>query len=120
MVTLTIDDTSVTVEDDATILDAAKAANISIPTLCYFKGLCDIGACRVCCVEVEDDERLSAACNTPATEGMVVRTRSDRAEAARKTNLELIRSRHDLDCRNCVRYGTCRLQYLLKSYGLAG
>ncbi len=120
MVTLTIDDTSVTVEDDATILDAAKAANISIPTLCYFKGLCDIGACRVCCVEVEGDERLSAACNTPATEGMVVRTRSDRAEAARKTNLELIRSRHDLDCRNCVRYGTCRLQYLLKSYGLAG
>ena len=120
MVTLTIDDTSVTVEDGTTILDAAKAANISIPTLCYFEGLCDIGACRVCCVEVEGDERLSAACNTPATEGMVVHTRSDRAEAARKTNLELIRSRHDLDCRNCVRYGTCRLQYLLKSYGLAG
>ena len=94
MVTLTIDDTSVTVEDGATILDAAKAANISIPTLCYFKGLCDIGACRVCCVEVEGDERLSAACNTPATEGMVVRTRSDRAEAARKTTLELIRITH--------------------------
>ena len=48
MVTLTIDDTSVTVEDGATILDAAKAANISVPTLCYFKGLCDIGACRAC------------------------------------------------------------------------
>ena len=120
MVTLTIDDIPITVEDGSTILDAAKAAHIGIPTLCYFEGLCDIGACRVCCVEVEGDERLSAACNTPAAEGMVVHTRSERAERARRTNLELIRSRHDLDCRNCVRFGTCRLQYLFKSYGLAG
>lgn len=120
MVTLTIDDTSITVDDGATILDAAKRADITIPTLCYFEGLCDIGACRVCCVEVEGEERLSAACNTPVAEGMVVHTHSERAEDARKTNLELIRSRHDLDCLHCVRFGTCRLQRLFKSYGLAG
>lgn len=120
MVSITINDTPITVDEGATILNAAKSAQISIPTLCYFKDLCDIGACRVCCVEIEGEERLSAACNTPVREGMVIHTNSERAEAARKSNLELIVSRHDLDCPHCVRFGTCRLQALLKSYGLAG
>lgn len=120
MVSITINDTPISVDEGTTILDAAKSADISIPTLCYFKDLCDIGACRVCCVEVEGEERLSAACNTPVRDGMVIHTNSDRAETTRKTNLELIVSRHNLDCPHCVRFGTCRLQALLKSYGLAG
>ena len=115
MVSITINDTPISVDEGTTILDAAKSADISIPTLCYFKDLCDIGACRVCCVEVEGEERLSAACNTPVRDGMIIHTNSDRAETTRKTNLELIVSRHNLDCPHCVRFVTCSLQALLKS-----
>lgn len=110
MVKLTIDNIAVEVEDGATILDAAKKANIHIPTLCYFKKLNEIGACRICVVEVKDNERLVAACNTKAEDGMVVFTNSPRVREARNVNIQLILSEHDCYCTTCVRSGTCQLQ----------
>ena len=84
MVNCTIDGKKVCVPEHTTILDAAKEVGIHIPTLCYFKDLNEIGACRVCVVEVEGDARLHAACNSPVLEGMVVRTNSKKAREARK------------------------------------
>ena len=110
MVKLTIDNIAVEVEDGATILDAAKKANIHIPTLCYFKKLNEIGACRICVVEVKDNERLVAACNTKAEDSMVVFTNSPRVREARNVNIQLILSEHDCYCTTCVRSGTCQLQ----------
>ena len=110
MVKLTIDNIAVEIEDGATILDAAKKANIHIPTLCYFKKLNEIGACRICVVEVKDNERLVAACNTKAEDGMVVFTNSPRVREARNVNIQLILSEHDCYCTTCVRSGTCQLQ----------
>ena len=110
MVKLTVDNIAVEVEDGATVLDAAKKANIHIPTLCYFKKLNEIGACRICVVEVKDNERLVAACNTKAEDGMVVFTNSPRVREARNVNIQLILSEHDCYCTTCVRSGTCQLQ----------
>ena len=118
MVELVINDILVSAEEDATILAAARACGIDIPTLCYFEGLNDIGACRVCVVEVEGEERLSAACNTVVRPGMVVRTDSERVRASRRASLQLILSQHDLNCAYCTRNGTCRLQKLLLDEGL--
>ena len=67
-----------------TILEAAKEIGVYIPTLCYFKGLNEIGACRVCVVEVEGDQRLHAACNSPVLEGMVVHTNSKKGKRSQK------------------------------------
>lgn len=118
MVTLEVNGTAVEVEEGTTILEAARAAGHDVPTLCYLKDYDSSGACRVCCVELEGDDRLAAACNTAAAEGMKVLTASPRAEAMRKTNLELILSRHDRDCNNCDRMGTCKLQSLFLEYAL--
>lgn len=118
MVELVINDIPVSAEEDATILAAARACGIDIPTLCYFEGLNDIGACRVCVVEVEGEERLSAACNTVVRPGMVVHTDSERVRASRRASLQLILSQHDLNCAYCTRNGTCRLQKLLLDEGL--
>lgn len=118
MVDLTIDGKAISVEEGTTILAAARAAGIDIPTLCYFDGLNDIGACRVCVVEVEGADRLEAACNTAVRAGMCVTTDSPRVLEARRTTLELLLSQHDLHCPTCVRCGTCRFQALLLEAGL--
>lgn len=118
MVKLTIDGQNVEVADSATILEAARVAGVDIPTLCFFADLNDIGACRVCVVEVEGEDRLAAACNTTVRDGMEVRTNTDAVCAARKTALQLLLSQHDLDCANCVRAKTCRFQQLLMDAGL--
>lgn len=118
MVTVEVNGVSVEVAQDATILSAAREAGIDVPTLCFFEGLNEIGACRVCVVEVEGEDRLSAACNTTVRPGMVVRTDTDRVRAARKSALQLILSQHDLNCAYCTRHGTCRLQRLLLDEGL--
>ena len=76
MVSVTIDNKKVSVPEGTTILKAAKSVGINIPTLCYWEGLNEIGACRVCVVEVEGNKRLPAACNTAVEEGMVIRTNS--------------------------------------------
>ena len=110
MVKLTIDGHPVAVEQGTTILDAAKKAGIDIPTLCYLKDLNEIGACRVCVVEIEGQDRLSAACATVAEEGMVVRTATPRVLDARRINVQLILSQHNVSCTTCMRNGNCKLQ----------
>ena len=112
MVKVTINGKTVEVAEGSTILQAANAAGVVIPTLCFLKDINEIGACRVCVVEVEGQERLSASCNTPVFDGMVVYTDSPRARKARRTNLQLILSQHDCHCPTCVRNGNCALQSL--------
>ena len=105
----------------STVLEAARAANIDIPTLCYMKDINEIGACRLCLVEVSEGGRpfrLVTACVYPATDGMVVLTNTPRINKSRKTNLELLLSNHDRKCLSCVRSTTCELQKLCLEYGV--
>lgn len=118
MVELFVNGSPVSAAEDATVLQAARAAGVEIPTLCYFEGLNDVGACRVCVVEIEGEERLAAACNTTVRAGMRVLTATERVENARRMALELILSQHNLSCSYCTRDGSCRLQKLLVQYGL--
>ena len=119
MVTLTIDKRKVTVPEGTTILEAARAAGVQIPTLCYLNGVSEIGACRICCVEVEGAEQLAAACDTPAAEGMVIRTNSLLVREARETNLRLLLSQHRVSCPTCTRNGNCTLQTLCADHNLS-
>ena len=118
MVNITIDRKNISVAEGMTILDAAKSAGINIPTLCYFKGLNDVGACRVCVVEVEGLQKLPAACNTPVAEGMVIHTNSKKVRDARRVNVQLILSEHDCRCPNCIRSGNCSLQTLARDLNI--
>ncbi|MFZ7120973.1 MAG: 2Fe-2S iron-sulfur cluster-binding protein, partial [Eubacteriaceae bacterium] len=111
-VTLTIDGKKVTVEEGTTILEAAKMCNVDIPTLCYLKGINEIGACRMCLVEIEGVKALQASCVYPCTEGLKVITNSTKIRKARKVNLELILSNHNRECTTCVRSENCELQSL--------
>lgn len=120
MVTLTIDKKTVTVPEGTTILEAAKSVNIAIPTLCYLKEINEIGACRICMVEVEGFERLVPSCNNVVSEGMVVHTNSPRVREARRVNLRLLLSQHDIKCTQCTRSGNCTLQQLTNDYNLLG
>lgn len=110
MVNLTINNQKVQVEEGTTILEAAKSVGIEIPTLCYLKEINEIGACRVCVVEVEGSDKLVTACNNKVQEGMVVYTHSGKVRKVRKTNVKLILSQHDFRCATCVRSGNCSLQ----------
>ena len=105
----------------STVLEAARAANIDIPTLCYLKDINEIGACRLCLVEVSEGGRpfrLVTACVYPVTEGMVILTNTPKINKSRKTNLELLLSNHDRKCLSCVRSTTCELQKLCNEYGV--
>lgn len=118
MVTLTINGQDVTVPEDATIMDAAESLDIRIPHLCFLKGINEIGACRVCCVEVEGEEKLVASCKTKVAEGMKVHTDTPRVRQSAKTNLQLIMSQHDGRCNQCVRNENCELQNLTKDFNI--
>jgi iron-only hydrogenase group A len=120
MTTLTINDISVTVPEGGTVLAAAKAAGVNIPTLCYLEGLDAIGACRVCVVEVEGAKSLVASCSMPATEGMKVHTNTPRVRKARRTVVELLLSEHDGDCQTCERNEDCELQEIASDLGITG
>ena len=117
-VTLTIDGVQVTVPASYTILDAAAAAGINIPTLCYLKDINQIGACRLCLVEIEGARALQAACVSQVGEGMVVRTNTEKLRANRKLNLELLLSNHNRECTTCPRAKNCELQALCHEYGV--
>ena len=110
MVNAVIDNRPVSVEAGTSILDAASAAGIHIPHLCYLKDINEIAACRMCAVEVEGTERLVTACDNEVLEGMVIRTNSPRVRRARRTNLRLLLSQHDTSCTTCIRSGNCDLQ----------
>lgn len=120
MVTLTIDGVKVTVPADYTILEAAREAHINIPTLCYLKDVNEIGACRLCLVDIKGARALQAACVSPVGEGMEVTTNNAKLRKARKLNLELLLSNHNRECTSCVRSGNCELQALCKEYGVEG
>jgi iron-only hydrogenase group A len=119
LVTLTIDDKPVRVEAGTTILEAAKTIGIRIPTLCAWPEINHTpGACRVCMTEVSGQRSLVAACVFPVTEGMVVRTNTERVRQARKMVVELLLANHPAECNYCVRNGSCELQKVAEAVGL--
>ena len=117
MITLTIDGVQVSVPAGTTVLEAARKANIKIPTLCYLKDLNAIGACRMCVVDT-GARALQAACVRPATEGMVVKTNTPKLRQYRKTLLEMLLSIHDRKCLTCSRNNNCELQDLCRDLGV--
>ncbi len=119
MVKLTIDGYPVEVPQGTSIMDAAKTKHINIPHLCYLKDINDIGACRVCLVEVEGMERLITACNSVVEDGMVIHTNSPKVRSARKLNIQLILSQHNSDCTACNRSQNCTLQTIANNLGIS-
>jgi len=117
---LKIDGVDVQVEDGKTVLDAARAINVHIPTLCYHEDLCVAGNCRVCVVEVTGAKALVASCAMPATDGMDVHTNSLKVRAARKNIIELLLSEHNADCTMCYKNKKCELQDLASEYKTSG
>lgn len=117
-VNIKINGLSVCAPAGATILDAAHIAGIKIPTLCFLKDINEIGACRMCIVEVKGARNLVAACVHPINEGMEVLTNTPELIASRKRTLELILSNHDKKCLSCVRSGKCELQKLCQELGI--
>ena len=118
MVTITVNGQAVEVSEGSTVLEAAAAAGVRIPTLCYLKDLNCIGSCRVCLVDVEG-EGLVASCNTAVREGMAVRTDTPQVAAARRANLQAIMDDHRALCATCVRQDTCALRFLSSTFNLA-
>ena len=118
MVNIKINGMPLSVPNGSTILEAARYAGIDIPTLCYMKEINEIGACRICMVEVKGARSLVSACVFPVNEGMEIFTNSERVRKSRKTTLELILSTHNRECLSCVRSGNCELQALCLEYGV--
>ncbi len=108
----------ITVDTNATILDAARSTGIHIPTLCYYEGKAPIGACRVCLVELEGARTLVAACSTPVAEGMKVHTNNKRVREARRTVVELLLSEHEGSCQYCTRSNDCELKAIASHLGI--
>lgn len=119
-VNIKINGVSYEVAAGSTILEAAHSVGIEIPTLCYLKEINEIGACRICVVEVKGARSLVTACVYPVNEGMEIITNSEKVMASRRTNLELILSTHDQNCLSCVRSTDCELQKLCRDYGVDG
>ncbi|MDR1001782.1 MAG: [FeFe] hydrogenase, group A [Oscillospiraceae bacterium] len=119
MINLKVNGIAVSVPEGSTILDAARAAGNEIPTLCYLKEINEIGACRICVVEVKGARSLVASCVYPVSEGMEVTTNSARVLDSRKHTLELILSTHNKHCLSCIRSRNCELQKLCKEYGIS-
>lgn len=118
MINLIIDGIPVEAAEDATILEAAAAAGVEIPTLCYLKDVSSIGSCRMCVVEIEGTDRMVTACNTKVKEGMTVSTKSERVLSARRTVLDLLLADHHQDCFSCGKNGACELQKYCNEYGV--
>ncbi len=112
MVNITIDTRKIQVPKSYTLLEAARLANITIPTLCFLKDINEVGACRMCVVEIQGARSLQAACVYPVSEGLVIWTQTPAVREARRVTLELILSNHDKKCLTCVRSRTCELQKL--------
>ncbi|MDR2736783.1 MAG: (2Fe-2S)-binding protein, partial [Gracilibacteraceae bacterium] len=117
-VLVTIDGQETRVPVTFTVLEAARQAGIMIPTLCYLKGINQIGSCRICLVEIENMRGLHPACIHPVNEGMAVKTNTPFIRETRKTILELILSDHPQKCLSCQRSDSCELQALTKQLGL--
>jgi len=118
MLNVTINTQKIQVPEGSTILQAARQVGISIPTLCNLEKREAIGACRVCLVDVEGARTLVASCSTPVSEGMVVRTNSALARAARRQVVEMLLSEHDGNCPTCDRSDDCELRALAEEMGV--
>lgn len=116
--TLTIDGKLISAEEGASLLTAATDAGISIPTLCHLDGVYDVGACRLCLVEIAGTTRLMPACTTQVAEGMVVNTDSERLRKYRRITLELLFAERNHVCAVCVSNGNCELQALAWRHGM--
>jgi len=118
MVNVTINGRQVEVEEGSTILEAARKLNIDIPTICFLKGINEVGDCRMCVVEVEGMRGMTPACITKVKDGMVVNTASPKVLEARSVVLDLILSNHDRKCLTCTRNGNCELQKLAQEFNV--
>lgn len=120
MVHLTVNGRAIEAKEGSTIMEAAKANNIFIPSLCYLEDVHKFGACRICVVEVERAKSLLASCITPVAEGMAVKTNTTRVRKARRVLYELMLSDHPRDCLSCTRNLNCELQALGERLGVPG
>ena len=118
MVNIKINGVPCSAPEGSTILEAARLAGIKIPTLCFLKDINEIGACRICVVEVKGARSLVAACVYPINEGMEIFTNTPKVVESRRTTLELILSNHKRECLSCVRSGSCELQELCNEYNV--
>lgn len=118
MVNATVNGTPIALPEGSKIIEAVFASGNYVPTLCGLEDISDIGACRVCVVEIEGIERLVPACNTVLEEGMVIRTDTPRVLEARRVNVSLLLSQHDVQCATCVRNGNCVLQDLAQDLNI--
>ena len=118
MVNFKIDGRELSAPKGTTILEAAEKAGIPIPHLCFLKDINEIGACRMCVVEVEGTNRLVPSCNTTILEGMVVHTNTPRVRQARLTNMHLLLSQHNSECTSCIRNGNCELQTMAQELNI--
>ncbi len=118
MLSLTIDGRQISVPEGTTVIQAAEKLGTFIPRYCYHPGLSIAGNCRICLVDVENVPKLQIACNLPVTEGMVVHTKNEQAEAGRRAVLEFLLANHPLDCPVCDQSGECDLQNFYMDFGL--
>lgn len=118
MVKLTIDRKAIEVPEGSTIMDAANSAGIPIPKLCFLKDINEIGACRVCVVEIEGREKLVTSCNNKVEEGMIVYTNSPKVRRNRKKTVEMILSQHNSNCVTCARNRNCSLQTITRDLNI--
>lgn len=116
--TLTIDDRLVSAREEETVLDAAREAGIHIPTLCYLEGVSEVGACRLCLVEVAGSAKLQPACVTKVAEGMEVETNTERLQNYRRMIVEMLFAEGNHVCSVCVSNGNCELQNLAIEMGM--
>ena len=117
-VNIKINGRAYSVPKDSTVLEAARYAGVEIPTLCYLKDINEIGACRICLVEVVGARGLVTACVYPVNEGMEIYTNTPKVRESRRMNLELLLSAHNKQCLSCVRSTSCELQKLCHEYGV--
>lgn len=119
MVKLTINNTSVEVPKSYSVLDAARQAGFDVPTLCFMKETNEVGACRVCLVEIEGQDKLQASCVATVRDGMVVKTNTRRVRDRVRTNVELLLENHNRECTTCARSRNCELLHLAENLGIS-
>lgn len=116
--TLKIDGMDVAIEEGATILQAAQATGINIPTLCFLEGVSAVGACRMCLVEIQGTNKLLPACVTEVAEGMDIQTNTPKLQVYRRMDIELLFAEGNHVCSICVANGNCELQDMAIRVGM--
>ena len=118
MIKLKVNETDLEVEEGLTVLQACEKAGVEIPRFCYHEKLSIAGNCRMCLVELEKSPKPIASCAMPATEGMNIKTNTEKVEKARKGVMEFLLANHPLDCPVCDQGGECDLQDQSMFYGI--